>query len=90
VFREKVRGWELFCERLSVPPFSLWAGLPEFDRFEKLLRMSESMTFMRKGLLRWLNRVKKPGEPESKRVSAERLASQAEEMYRARVRWWGG
>jgi hypothetical protein len=91
VFREKVRGWELFCERLSVPPYSLWTGLPGYDRFEKLLKTSESIAFTRKGLRRWLNRTKAAGEPDSKRVlSAERLADAAEAMYRERVKWWGG
>ena len=91
VFREKVRGWELFCELLKVPPFTLWRGLPGFERFQRYLGLSETLAFTRKGLLRWLNRTRDKDHEKAKTcISGKRIAKATEEMFRDRVKWWGG
>ena len=91
ILREKAKGWVLFCERIGVPPFSLWTALPGYDRLKRDLEIAETVAFTRKGLWRWLNRIRPGGDAKVKRVlSAKRLARESEEMYRGQVRWWGG
>jgi hypothetical protein len=56
-------GWKLFCERLSVPPFVAWKGLPGFDRLERALALAEQAAFLPAGMVRWLNDVGPGGTP---------------------------
>jgi len=46
VLKVKADGWKLFCERLSVPPFAAWKGLPGFDRLERALALAEQAAFL--------------------------------------------
>ena len=92
VLRAKAHGWKLFCERLNVPPFLLWEGLPGFDRLERARALAEKVAFVPEGFLRWLNAVRPAGEPELTEVplTAEAVAAATEEAFRQRVGWWGG
>jgi hypothetical protein len=91
IFREKARGWVLFCERLGVPPYLLWEVLPGYERLKRDMDLAETLSFSRDGLLRWCNQKRKLGEPEIKQViSAETCANESEGMYREQVEWWGG
>jgi hypothetical protein len=88
----KAEGWKLFCQRMTVPPFVLWEGLPGFDRLRHALNVSEKAAFVAEGFLRWLNAIRPAGEPEVAHVplTAEGLAAATEEAFGERVRWWGG
>lgn len=91
ILREKARGWVLFCERIGVPPFLLWEGLPGYDRLKRDIEIAETFAFSREALLKWCNRKGEPGEEKIKQVlSAEKCADEAEMMYREQVEWWGG
>jgi hypothetical protein len=92
VLRTKAAGWELFCERMTLPPFAVWEGLPGFDRLQRALQMAEKSAFAPEGFLRWLNAIRPAGEPERSEVplTAEGMAAAAGELFRQRVHWWGG
>ena len=92
LLRTKATGWKLFCERLTVPPFLFWELHPGFDRLQRALALTEKVAFVPEGFLRWLNRVRPKGKPEltAVRLTAERVADEIEEVFRERVRWWGG
>lgn len=92
VFRTKADGWKLFCERMNVPPFLVWEGLPGIDRLRRALDLTEIAAFAREGFLRWLNDVRGVGEPELTEVplTVERVADATEKMFQARVEWWSG
>jgi hypothetical protein len=92
VLRTKAEGWKLFCAQMTVPPFVLWEALPGFDRLQHALNVSEKAAFVAEGFLRWLNTIRPAGELEVTHVplTAERLAAATEEVFRERVRWWGG
>jgi hypothetical protein len=92
VLRTKAGGWKLFCERMNVPPFLLWKALPGFDRLQSALTLTEKAAFTSEGFLPWLNRIRPAGKPELIEVplTVERVARQTEEMFRERVKWWGG
>ncbi len=92
VLRTKADGWKLFCERLNVPPFLLWEGLPGFDRLQRALDLAEKGAFRPDGFLAWLNRTRPAGDPllTEMPLTVERLASAAEETYRECAGWWGG
>jgi hypothetical protein len=57
MLRTKADGWKLFCERMNVPPFLLWQGLPGWQRLQSALARTEKAAFVPEGFLRWLNRV---------------------------------
>ena len=92
LFREKLNGWILFCERMTVPPFSLWKGLPGFDRLERAQKLAEIVAFTREGLQLWIKRTKPPGtdEADDPVISAERAADGCDWIFRNRLVWWGG
>jgi hypothetical protein len=91
ILREKANGWVLFCERIGVPLYHLWEVLPGFERLKRDLKLAETLSFSRDGLLHWCNQKRKPGEREIKQViSAETCANESEGMYREQVEWWGG
>ncbi|SRR5579871_5816918 len=92
VLRTKAEGWKLFCQRMTVPPFTLWEGLPGFERLQLALSLSEKAAFEAEGFLRWLNSIRPAGEPKRLKVplTVEGLADATEELFRERVEWWGG
>jgi hypothetical protein len=92
ILRTKAEGWKLFCERLTVPPFASWEGLPGMERLRCALTMAETEAFDAAGYLHWLNAVRSTGEPEQREVplTVEGQAAAAEEIFRQRVDWWGG
>ena len=92
VFRVKVEGWKLFCERMSVPPFLLWKNLPGFERLQRALTLSERVAYVPEGFVRWLNRYRLKGTAKVTEVSltAERVAAATEKGYREDVKWHGG
>lgn len=87
----KVKGWELFCEKLQVPDRLLWRDLPGYRRLEADLDISKNLAFQPIGLLRWFNRRRPKGTPKLKKLpfSARLFARGNEEAYRQRARWWG-
>jgi len=92
VLRTKTEGWKLFCERMTVPPFALWEGLPGFDRLQRALKLAERAAFAPEGFLRWLNDIRPAGEAKQTEIplTVEGMAAATEEMFRKRVDWWGG
>jgi len=68
VLKVKAGGWKLLCERLSVPPFVVWKGLPGFDRLERARALAEQAAFMPAGMVHWLNDVRPAGTPALSRV----------------------
>jgi hypothetical protein len=92
MLRTKAGGWKLFCERLNVPPFVLWEGLPGCDRLRRALALAEDSAFLPEGFLCWLNRIRPKGKPELTEVplTVEGMADATEDLFRKRVDWWGG
>lgn len=92
MLRTKANGWKLFCERLNVPSILLWEAFPGFDRVQRALALTDRVAFVPEGFLRWLNRVRRKGEPALTVVplTVEGVADANEEAYRKRVVWWGG
>lgn len=92
VLRTKVDGWKLFCERLTIPPFALWEGLPGYDRLQRALTLTENAAFVAEGFMQWLNRIRPAGEPERTLppLTVEGMAAAAEKVFRERVERWGG
>jgi hypothetical protein len=92
VLRTKAAGWQLFCGRLSVPPFALWQELPGFGRLQLALKQAEQAAFAPEGMLRWLNGIRPAGHPEVQELglTPERYAAGCEAVFRQRARWWGG
>jgi hypothetical protein len=90
LLRTKANGWKLFCERLSIPPFLQWEGLPGFDRLQRALALTEKGAFRPDGFLSWLNRIHEAkGEPELTYVpvnaTVEGIADAIGEMFKVRV-----
>jgi len=98
VLRTKVDGWKLYCERLTIPPYARWEGLPGFDRLQRALSLTEGhddvpgAAFTAKGILRWLNGIRPKGEPAHTEVAltVEGVARKTEELYRMGVARKGG
>jgi hypothetical protein len=92
ILRTKADGWKLFCERLTVPSFSWWKGLPGFARLQRALALTEKAAFVPEGFLRWLNRVRPTGEPEltALPLTVEGMADETAKLFRTRAEWWGG
>jgi hypothetical protein len=92
VLRTKAEGWELFCERMTIPPFALWEHLPGFDRLQRALRLAERAAFAPEGFLRWLNDIRPAGEAKWTKVplTVEGMAAATGQLFRERVDWWGG
>ena len=92
MLRTKADGWKLFCERLNVPPFLLWGGLPGLDRLQRALSLAENAAFVPEGFLRWLNRTRPKGAPERADVplTVEGTADATECLFRERAAWWNG
>jgi hypothetical protein len=92
VLKTKANGWKLFCERMNVPPFAGWEGLPGLDRLQDALKLAEEAAFVPEGFLRWMNDVRPAGEPKLTEVplTVERMADATAKLFRDRVEWWGG
>ena len=94
VLRTKADGWRLFCDRLNVPVFLLWEGLPGSDWLESALTLAAKAAFAPGGFLRWLIRSRPEGEPEITAIplllTAEGIADENAKAYRTRAEWWAG
>jgi len=92
MLRTKADGWKLFCERLHVPPFLVWQGLPGFDRLQRAVSLAEKVAFVPEGFLRWLNRTRRKGTPEQTNVpfTIEGIAAATERLFREQAAWWNG
>jgi hypothetical protein len=79
-------------QRLTIPPFAFWEGLPAFHRLERALARAEEAAFVSEGFLRWLNDVRPAGQPELSDVpiTVEREADAITKKYRERVKRLGG
>jgi hypothetical protein len=92
VLKTKAEGWKLFCERLSIPPFAAWEGLPGFGRLRRALALAEGAAVVPEVFLRWLNQIRPAGAAELTEVplTPERVADENAQIYQDRVAWWGG
>src|SRR5262245_16584313 len=92
VLRTKAEGWKLFCERMTIPPFALWEGLPGFDRLQRVLKLAERVAFTPEGFLRWWNDIRPSGEAKRTEIllTVEGVAVATEEIFRKHVAWWSG
>jgi hypothetical protein len=92
MLRTKADGWKLFCERLNVPPFLVWQGLPGLGRLMRALSLAEKVAFAPEEFLRWLNRTRPKGTPEQTNMplAVEGIASATESLFRERAAWWNG
>ena len=92
MLRTKVDGWKLFCERLTIPPFALWEGLPGYDRLQRAQKLTENAAFDVEGFVQWLNRIRPAGDPERTLppLTVAGMAAAAEKVFRERVERWGG
>jgi hypothetical protein len=92
VLRTKAEGWKLFCQRLNVPAFAVWEGLPGFDRLQRGLALAEQAVFKPEGFLRWWNAIRPTDEPERSEVplTVEGMADATVRLFRESVQWWCG
>lgn len=97
LFKVKLEGWKLFCERLNVSPVALWEqmDLPGLDRFKRAVAMTDAGAVFASAadMMRWVNDVRAPGVPErteAKLLTAARFADSLDATFRERVEWWGG
>jgi hypothetical protein len=99
IFKTKVAGWKLFCERLSVPAFTIWETLPGYDRFQAAMkRVKHTKTrigaaFHPKGMLRFLGEIRTAGQPEPTiegLLSRANYADELADLFRDCVRQHGG
>jgi hypothetical protein len=93
--KERVRGWELFCERrLSMEPFAHWRLLPGFGRLERILEVAEVIAFKPEGMQGWMNMMGKRRSPPGPELTApppiaEQMAANLETLFRELASWWG-
>jgi hypothetical protein len=92
ILKTKADGWKLFCERMTIPPFTFWKGLPGFARLKRALARAEEAAFVPEGFLRWLNDVRPPGQPELSDVplTVEGVADAIATRYREGINRLGG
>jgi hypothetical protein len=97
--KTKITGWKLFCERLNVPPFTIWKSFPGYDRFEAAMMRVEGTegrfpaAFPPEAMLRFLQNLRPEGTPELSMaglMSAEAVAKELDEMLRTGVKQFGG
>jgi hypothetical protein len=87
ILKTKADGWKLFCQRVTIPPFTFLEGLPGFHRLERALARAQEAAFVPEGFLRWLNDVRPPGQPEVTDVplTVEGVADEIEKRYRQSI-----
>ena len=92
ILQTKANGWKLFCERMTIPPFALWEGLPGYHRLRRALALAELNAFEPAQYLQWRNNVRQPGEPELTELTltVERVADLTATLYRDFVISCGG
>jgi hypothetical protein len=92
ILKTKADGWKLFCQRMTIPPFAFWEGLPGFDRLERALARAEEAAFVPEGFLRWTNDVRPAGQPELTYVplAVEGVAEAIAKRYREGIKRLGG
>jgi hypothetical protein len=91
-FKNKVEAWKLFCGRLSVPEFLLWEHLPGYERFQRLLAVTDVLAFSPEEMKEWLNRIRPSEKPlvEAILPTADDDAEKMHEFFEERCRFWGG
>jgi hypothetical protein len=90
MLRTKADAWKLFCERMSIPPFAGWEGLPGFDRLQRALKVAEQAAFVPEGMVRWLNAIRPQGAPEATAeglISVQGSADGLDKLFRQCVAW---
>jgi hypothetical protein len=92
VLRTLTDGWKLFCEELNVPPLVIWQCLPGFYRLQTALALNENAPFGPEQYLQWCNSIRPTDTPEITEfaLTADAIAAGTKNIYRDRVRWWGG
>jgi hypothetical protein len=92
ILKTKADGWKLFCQRMTIPPFAFWEGLPGFARLNRALARAQEAAFVPEGFLRWLNDVRPAGQPELTDVplTVEGVADAIEKRYRESISRLGG
>jgi hypothetical protein len=92
LFKTKMNGWKLFCERMGIPPFLLWEPLPGFARLQRAIRIAEQAAFTPEGMVKMLNRIRPKGKEEvtaAALMTPEKYAEDCEAVFRTRAEWWG-
>jgi hypothetical protein len=92
LFKTKVDGWKLFCERMGIPPFLMWEPLPGLARLQRAIRAAEKAAFSPEGMVKMLNRSRPKEEKEVTVVlhaTPEKYADDCEASFRTRAEWWG-
>ncbi|HTU24919.1 MAG TPA: hypothetical protein VMF30_05955 [Pirellulales bacterium] len=99
LFKTKVAGWKLFCERMSVPAFTIWESLPGYDRFQAAMKRIKhtkarmGAAFHPKGMLRFLQEIRRAGQAEPTidwLISPENYADEQDKLFRDLVKQHGG
>jgi hypothetical protein len=97
LFKVKLQGWKLFCERLNVPPVTLWEqmDLPGLDRLKRAVALAHAGTVFSSAaeMAIWANEVRPAGDPERTEadiLTAEWFTADLDAVFRERIRWWGG
>lgn len=87
----QARGWELFCRRRAIPPFTLWETMPGYSRLQLGLKLAENVAFKESGYRRWLNEKRPAGAPKLKvaPLTAKRVAREIQTLYQRFLEWWG-
>lgn len=90
IFRTKWKGWQLFCERMKIPPLLLWDCLPGCDRLKRAAALTEKAAFTDEGFVRWLNRTLPFGSPRIQKspMTPEVIAREISVLYENRLEWW--
>jgi hypothetical protein len=91
ILRTKAEGWELFCKRMSVPPFLLWEGFPGNARLKHALATVKRVAFTSQRFLRWINSKRKKSKPLLTAVplSTDYVAKENANALQIRANWWG-
>jgi hypothetical protein len=91
LLKTRVRGWELFCKRMGVPPFLDWTPRPGYDLLQRALMVAERVAFSPNGMVNFFRSLQTEGEEPfdpANLMTAESLAKEAEQFYLARADFW--
>jgi hypothetical protein len=96
LFKLKIEGWKLFCNRLGTSTMKLWQDmeLPGVDRIKRAVGFAfGGLAFSSASeMATWVNEVRPDGEPECTEadiLTAECYATHLYGLLRNRARSWG-
>lgn len=96
----RVAGWKLFCERLGIPPYAVWAELPGFHRLRAAVEPAKGEhgppidAFDRAGMERYLSEIGSIHATDEEPTSVtpptpESYADDFDQILTERARFWG-